>query len=146
MRRLSSKLELYRLCLDTRSYAGAPLSERRGRTSAIGETVRYPVMIKRISEWTPTRQRGPRIAIAATVDELHATFSAMRDDGAPNLLIQEYIPEGDDWLFNGYFDEQSRCLLAATGRAIRQYRSAAARRRSVRLVEMRSFGAESSSC
>jgi predicted ATP-grasp superfamily ATP-dependent carboligase len=45
----------------------------------------------------------------------------MRDDGAPNLLIQEYIPGDDDWLFNGYFDDTSRCLLGGTGRAIRQY-------------------------
>ncbi|MFZ1879249.1 MAG: hypothetical protein WAU41_03700 [Gaiellaceae bacterium] len=122
VRRLSSKLELYRLCLEHAIPTPALHSPNgEDELSAIGETVRYPVMIKRISEWTPTRQRGPRIAIAATVDELHATFSAMRDDGAPNLLIQEYIPEGDDWLFNGYFDEQSRCLFGATGRAIRQY-------------------------
>src|SRR5207248_6024707 len=40
---------------------------------------------------------------------------------SPNLLFQEYVPGGVDWMFNGYFDEASRCLFAASGFKVRQY-------------------------
>ncbi len=37
-------------------------------------------------------------------------------------MLQEYIPGGDDvvWMFNGYFDSASDCLVGITGRKIRQ--------------------------
>ena len=37
-------------------------------------------------------------------------------------MLQEYIPGGEDanWMFNGYFNQNSDCLLASTGRKIRQ--------------------------
>src|SRR5208283_6120920 len=37
-------------------------------------------------------------------------------------MFQEYIPGGDDsvWMFNGYFNENSDCLFAITGKKIRQ--------------------------
>jgi predicted ATP-grasp superfamily ATP-dependent carboligase len=41
----------------------------------------------------------------------------------PNLMLQEYIPGDDDqiYIFNGYFDRQSRCLAGFTGHKIRQF-------------------------
>jgi len=38
-------------------------------------------------------------------------------------MIQELIPGDDDqvFIFNGYFDKESRCVAAFTGRKIRQY-------------------------
>src|SRR5439155_2952849 len=40
----------------------------------------------------------------------------------PNLILQEYIPGGDDtvWMFNGYFNADSECLFGMTGKKIRQ--------------------------
>jgi D-aspartate ligase len=37
-------------------------------------------------------------------------------------MLQEYIPGGDDtiWMFNGYFNESSECLVGFTGKKIRQ--------------------------
>jgi predicted ATP-grasp superfamily ATP-dependent carboligase len=37
-------------------------------------------------------------------------------------MLQEYIPGGDDsvWMFNGYFDDRSECLIEFTGKKIRQ--------------------------
>ena len=37
-------------------------------------------------------------------------------------MLQEYIPGGDDtvWMFNGYFDTHSDCLVGFTGKKIRQ--------------------------
>src|SRR5258706_13298493 len=41
----------------------------------------------------------------------------------PNVMFQEYIPgtDQDVWIFNGYFDDDSRCLAAFTGVKIRQH-------------------------
>jgi predicted ATP-grasp superfamily ATP-dependent carboligase len=41
-----------------------------------------------------------------------------------NLMLQEFIPGGEDanWMFNGYFDQNSECLFGVTGRKLRQYR------------------------
>jgi len=38
-------------------------------------------------------------------------------------MLQEYIPGSSEtsWMFNGYFDGESRCLFGATGYKIRQY-------------------------
>ena len=46
----------------------------------------------------------------------------MEDPADPNLMLQEYIPGGDDsiWMFNGYFDANSDCLAGFTGRKLRQ--------------------------
>jgi predicted ATP-grasp superfamily ATP-dependent carboligase len=35
-------------------------------------------------------------------------------------MIQEFIP-GEDWMFDGYFDAESRCLFGMTGRKIRRF-------------------------
>jgi predicted ATP-grasp superfamily ATP-dependent carboligase len=38
-------------------------------------------------------------------------------------MLQEYIPGGDDsvWMFNGYFNGNSDCLLGIAGRKLRQH-------------------------
>ena len=38
-------------------------------------------------------------------------------------MLQEYIPGGDDsvWMFNGYFDRKSDCVLGFTGQKLRQW-------------------------
>lgn len=38
-----------------------------------------------------------------------------------NLLIQDYIRDGEDWLFNGYCNANSKCLTGFTGRKLRSY-------------------------
>jgi len=47
----------------------------------------------------------------------------METRDAPNLMLQQYIPGGPEnvWMFNGYFDEHSRCRFGMTGRKLRQY-------------------------
>jgi len=49
-------------------------------------------------------------------------FAELQDPAEPNLMLQEYIPGGDDtiWMFNGYFDQDSECLMGFTGKKIRQ--------------------------
>jgi predicted ATP-grasp superfamily ATP-dependent carboligase len=47
----------------------------------------------------------------------------MEEPGFPNLMLQEYIPGGDDqiFIFNGYFNGASDCLIGFTGFKIRQF-------------------------
>ena len=55
-------------------------------------------------------------------DELVRLYGEMEDPADPNLMLQEYIPGGDDavWMFNGYFNNDSDCLVGLTGRKLRQ--------------------------
>lgn len=61
--------------------------------------------------------------IVNTYDELIKHFRILHDAEEPNLMLQEYIPGGDDevYIFNGYFNEASECLSAFTGHKIRQF-------------------------
>src|SRR2546430_17218802 len=62
------------------------------------------------------------MVIVRSPSELLERYDRMEDPESPNLMLQEYIPGGDDcvWMFNGYFNENSDCLFAMTGKKIRQ--------------------------
>lgn len=85
--------------------------------AAAAEELQFPVMLKPI-ESRPGRQG---MELVPSRQELLPRYRAIDDPG--NILCQEYIPGGDQdvWVFNGYFDGQSRCLAAFTGRKIRQH-------------------------
>jgi predicted ATP-grasp superfamily ATP-dependent carboligase len=55
--------------------------------------------------------------------ELIEQYKEMEETGFPNLMLQEYIPGGDDqiFMFNGYFDQNSDCPIGLTGFKIRQF-------------------------
>jgi predicted ATP-grasp superfamily ATP-dependent carboligase len=60
--------------------------------------------------------------VVRSADELLSLYDKVEEPGAPNLMLQEYIPGGEDsvWMFNGYFNDDSECLLGFTGQKIRQ--------------------------
>jgi predicted ATP-grasp superfamily ATP-dependent carboligase len=62
------------------------------------------------------------MVIVSSRDELISQYLELENPASPNLMMQELIPGDDDqvYIFNGYFDEQSDCLAAFTGRKIRQ--------------------------
>ena len=83
---------------------------------------RFPIMLKGIDGqrlWERTRKK---MFIVTSERELLDKYDAIEDPLNPNLMLQEFIPGGDDvvWMFNGYFNENSDCLAAFTGRKIRQ--------------------------
>jgi predicted ATP-grasp superfamily ATP-dependent carboligase len=82
----------------------------------------YPVMLKGIDGNRLKRRTGRKMEIVADADSLIRSYIEMEDPADPNLMLQEYIPGGDDtiWMFNGYFDEASDCLIGFTGRKLRQ--------------------------
>jgi predicted ATP-grasp superfamily ATP-dependent carboligase len=82
----------------------------------------FPVMLKGIDGNRLKRRTGRKMEIVANPDELVRLYAEMEDPAEPNLMLQEYIPGGDDsiWMFNGYFDANSDCLASFTGRKLRQ--------------------------
>jgi predicted ATP-grasp superfamily ATP-dependent carboligase len=66
---------------------------------------------------------GKKMVIVRSAAELFAQYQALEDPDQPNLMLQEYIPGGDDtiWMFNGYFDARSDCVFGVTGNKLRQY-------------------------
>lgn len=86
------------------------------------EKVKFPVMLKGIFGNRLQTKTGRKMLIVHTKEELIENYKIMEDHDNPNLMLQEYIPGGDDqvYIFNGYFNEDSDCLAAFTGYKIRQ--------------------------
>lgn len=86
-------------------------------------TITFPVMLKGIYGDRLQGRTGKKMVIVHTQEALIYYYQALEDPARPNLMIQEYIPGGDDqvFIFNGYFDEHSGCLAGFTGHKIRQF-------------------------
>jgi len=89
---------------------------------AFAERRGVPVVIKGVESWVPGTGIAARPVIAHTREQLLAEWNAMTHAERANTMLQEYIPGGADsvWMFNGYFNEASECLLSFTGRKLHQ--------------------------
>jgi D-aspartate ligase len=125
-RRLASKLEMARVCreLDVPTPETTLLSSPE---EAVGfaERFGFPVVLKRSVAWGGTEDpQAPSVLIVHGPTELRQAYDRIRNQSpdVPNVIAQEYIPGGSEsvWMFNGYFDRESRCLSAFTGQKIRQ--------------------------
>ncbi len=122
---LSNKKELYLLC----KRLGVPTPEAafpgsRQDVSRFLQRATFPVVLKSIdSRLLHQRPKAKSVAIARDADELLELYDHMELPGQPNLMLQEYLPGGPDsiWMFNGYFNANSECLLGITGRKLRQH-------------------------
>ncbi|MBV8811675.1 MAG: hypothetical protein JO033_23655 [Acidobacteriaceae bacterium] len=88
---------------------------------AFASTATFPVMLKTDEGARKLEGRRGKFVVH-TAAELLDKYERLEDWDQPNLLIQEYIPGGDDsiWMFNGYFNKNSECLFGMTGKKIRQ--------------------------
>src|SRR5260370_31217773 len=79
-------------------------------------------MLKGIDGASLERRGKPRMVIVRNPEELLRKYDEIEDPANPTLMLQEYIRGGDDsvWMFNGYFNEQSECLIGFAGRTLRQ--------------------------
>lgn len=115
---LSNKQQMYELAL-THSVPTPrslfPATHEEGRAAL--DAVEYPVVVKPIDN-------------AIAPDGVRASIARQREDAlrlvdklVGNVVLQEYIPGGSEtvWMFNGYFDGDSRCVFGLTGRKLRQY-------------------------
>jgi len=83
----------------------------------------FPVVLKGIYGNLLMDDTGLKMCIVRDRDELITSYKRMVSPGTPNMMLQEYIPGGDDevYIFNGYFDSDSKCLAAFTGHKLRQF-------------------------
>jgi D-aspartate ligase len=84
------------------------------------ETAIFPVMVKALDADRFRRRTGGTKFLTHTRAELFELYSRAREPDEPNLLVQEFIP-GEDWMFDGYFDRESRCVFGVTGKKIRRF-------------------------
>lgn len=124
-RSLSSKKQMYFLC---KKYS-IPTAETvfpQSREDVIEflRNTTFPVMLKCIdyTAMRNTNTRGKVIlrdaeAVLKHYDKIEAS------EAIANFMLQEYIPGGSEmlWMFNGYFDAESKCLFGLTGKRVRQY-------------------------
>jgi D-aspartate ligase len=125
-RRLASKLELASVCreLDVPTPETTLLNSPEEAVQ-FTERFGYPVVLKRSVAWGGAEDpEGPSVLIVHGPAELRPAYDRIRiqSPDAPNVIAQEYIPGSSEsvWIFNGYFDRESRCLSAFTGQKIRQ--------------------------
>ncbi len=123
VRALISKKCMYYLAKDCSiPTAETAFPHSRKEVIEFARTATFPVMLKGIDGNSLKRRAGIKMVIAQAASELLAKYDQLEDPDNPNLMLQEYIPGGEDtvWMFNGYFNAQSDCLAAFTGKKIRQ--------------------------
>jgi D-aspartate ligase len=86
------------------------------------ETARFPVLLKPIYSALPGRPVQP-LLLVHTRAELLAHYDSNDEVANRNLMLQEFVPGGNDqtYTFNGYFNREGRCALAFTGRKLRNF-------------------------
>ena len=120
---LASKKEMHRLARrDSIPTPEVTFPSGIDDVRAFAAEATFPVMLKGIDGNRLKRRTGRKMEIVADADQLLRLYSEMEDPADPNLMLQEYIPGGEDtiWMFNGYFDAKSDCLIGFTGRKLRQ--------------------------
>ncbi len=120
---LCSKKEMHGLA----KHHGVPTPETalptcRNDVVAFVKNATFPIMLKGIDGQRLWDHTGKKMFIVRTERELLHLYDWAEDPANPNLVLQEYIPGSDDtvWMFNGYFNECSECLVGFTGKKIRQ--------------------------
>jgi D-aspartate ligase len=96
--------------------------QSRHDVAAVLDRASFPVVLKGIDGMALKARTGVAMVIVRSSSELLHWYERLEDPDHPSLMLQEYIPGGEDsvWMFNGYFNAASECLLGITGRKIRQ--------------------------
>jgi D-aspartate ligase len=124
-RAVASKDGLYRLCKEL----GVPCPEAifPATTDDVEEFLAravFPVVVKRTNQWSPQQNTAVKsTTIANSPDALLEICGQVEELAGAGLMFQEYIPreQGEDWIFHGYCDESSDCLVGFTGMKLRSY-------------------------
>jgi D-aspartate ligase len=84
------------------------------------EEARFPIVLKGANPLLPF---GSIKEIIGDAKQLLTRIDEAAAAGPPNLILQEYIPGGDDcvWMCNAYFNYDSDCLATFTGKKLRQW-------------------------
>jgi D-aspartate ligase len=125
VRSLCNKREMYYVA----KKCGVPTPETafpRSREDVLKylDTASFPILLKPIYNRLPGQAAKLwSMIIVHSKHELLRHYEELEDPSRPNLMLQEYIPGGDEmtWTFNGYFDREGECRVAFTGRKLRNF-------------------------
>jgi predicted ATP-grasp superfamily ATP-dependent carboligase len=116
-RRLASKRGLHDICVELgipTPHAVFPTSLANVRTFAQEAT--FPVVAKNVDPFS--RLRDPAVGSSTIIRTPESLLTLAADwSDPPSVMLQEYIPSAvaEDWIFHGYFDVSSECLVGFTG-------------------------------
>lgn len=124
-RSLSHKWEMFRLakeCGVPTPETLLPRSRQEVQEFLASGLVKLPVMLKGADSAQLEKRTGVRMVLARSEREVLEKYDELADPADPNLMLQEYIPGGEDsiWMFDGYFNANSDCLVGMVGRKLRQ--------------------------
>jgi predicted ATP-grasp superfamily ATP-dependent carboligase len=123
-RKLSSKKMMYALAQKHGIPAAATLfPSNRDDVVDFAKRVQFPVLLKGIDTIALQQRFGVKMVLAEDPESMVRLYDAMETPNSPNLMVQEYLGGGSRtvWMFNGYFDGESRCRFGLTATMIRQY-------------------------
>lgn len=123
VRSLCSKREMYHLA--RRFGVSTPetvFPQARADVVEYIEAAQFPVLLKPIYTNIPGRPPQP-MRLTHSARELLDLYDANDEVSNRNLMLQEFIPGGEDrtHTFNGYFDQRRKCALAFTGKKLRNF-------------------------
>src|SRR5437763_238032 len=116
-RALSSKKQMYVLCKEHNIPTPETVfPQSRDDILAFLADATFPVVLKGIDTLALRRRSGRRMVVVNDARTLLHWYDALETPHAPNLMVQDYIPGGSEavWMFDGYFDDASRCLFGLT--------------------------------
>ncbi|MGZ4481615.1 MAG: carboxylate--amine ligase [Gaiellales bacterium] len=122
---LSSKRGMYHLCREWDVPTPETVfPESRADVEAFIESgAAMPVVLKGIDGLRLRLRCGVSMTIVESPEQLLCAYDRMEDPEHPNLMLQEYIPGTPEsiWMFDGYFDADSECVIGIAGQKLRQY-------------------------
>ena len=107
----------------------ASFSSSLAEVEAFSTRATFPVIAKVVNPWE--RLRSPAVRDARMIRSAEELVSIAATWSNPEyVMLQEYLPQdsSEDWIFHGYFDERSECLVGFTGVKYRSWPPISARR------------------
>jgi D-aspartate ligase len=122
--RLYSKRGLHELCLE--HGVATPLTafpQNRDEAREALERATFPLVLKPIDVVRFRKRNDFAMYIAEDAVDALAAYDRLEVPGAPNLMLQEYLPgpSSSVWVYTGYFDSRSDLVFGAGGTKVRQY-------------------------
>jgi predicted ATP-grasp superfamily ATP-dependent carboligase len=118
-RSLANKMLLHALCTELKVPTPLTLAPKSvPEVHAFIESTTFPVVAKASAGWLTS---ASKTKLVYSLSELLAIYRDAEREEPGNLVIQEYIADGEDWFFHGYCNAKSECLAGFTGRKIRSF-------------------------
>lgn len=116
---LANKAMLHGLC----SLLGVACPQTLVPTSLMevnefAESVGFPLVVKPAAAWLDPNLK---VSIVQTERQLLDIWNRREKATNPNLMLQEYIPGGEDWFFHGYCTGAADCVAGFTGVKLRSF-------------------------